>query len=189
MKPEHLKWLDEYGQPSYWNKFSPYPFKSFPLFFRLYYNWNDNKLRKFLKMQTGQILDLGCGSGRFLGYADVGVDFSKGMIQYAKRRGKSIVLASILHLPFKDNSFDEAFMADASVHIPPTERKAAYKEAKRVAKTFYDFLGEDRTSMPFVMSSLEGIPLPMRVKAYLALLFCFPVDRVRKLVVSNGHYA
>ncbi len=187
MKTEY-RWLTEYDKPKYWSKFSPIYFKSLPFLFGFYLDLNDIKLRKFLKMQKGKILDLGCGNGRFLAYADLGVDFSKEMLKRAKREGKGLVLASILHLPFKDKSFDIAFMADTSIIIKPTERKEAYNEAKRVTKGFYDFLAEDRTFLPFLLAVFQGIPLPIKFTAYLALLFSFPIDRVRKLVVSRGDF-
>lgn len=188
MKPEY-RWLAEYDKPDYWSNFSPIYFQSLPFLFGFYFNLNDNKLRKFLKSQKGKTLDLGCGNGRFLAYADLGVDFSKEMLRRAKRNGKHVVLASILHLPFKDKSFDTAFMADTSIIIKSTERKEAYNEAKRVAKSFYDFLAEDRTFMPFLLSIFQGIALPIKLTAYLALLLSFPIDRVRKLVISHGHFA
>jgi SAM-dependent methyltransferase len=188
MKPEH-RWLSKYDEPKYWSTFSPIYFKSLPFIFGLYFNLNDNKLRKFLKTRKGKTIDLGCGNGRFLIYADVGVDFSKEMLKRAKRTRKDVVLASILDLPFKDKSFDTAFMADTSIIIRPTERKKAYKEARRVTECFYDFLAEDRTILPFMMSIFQSIPLPLKVTAYLALLFSFPIDRVRKLVISRGDFA
>jgi SAM-dependent methyltransferase len=169
MKAEH-RWLTQYDEPEYWSTFSPIYFKSLPFIFGFYFN-------------------LGCGNGRFLAYADLGVDFSKEMLKRAKRTGKDVVLASILDLPFKDKSFDTAFMADTSIIIKPNERKKAYIEAKRVTDNFYDFLAEDRTFLPFVLSIFQSIPIPIRVTAYLALLFSFPIDRVRKLVVSRGDFA
>jgi SAM-dependent methyltransferase len=187
------KWLANRDKPIYWTDLTPLPtHPTFPFPFSLYYDLNDNKLRKFLKMQKGKILDLGCGDARFLAYADLGVDFSKGMLRRAKRKRKCLVLATILHLPFKDESFDVAFMVDTSIHIKPTKRKEAYNEAKRVSKSFYDFLAEDRTFIPFVMSIFRGTHLPSKLigyLAYFALLFCFPIDRVRKLVISHGHFA
>ena|SRR3972149_8875725 len=187
MKSESI-WFDRYGKPNYWNKLSQSTFQSIPFLFRLYYDLNDNKLRNFLKRQKGTIVDLGCGNGRFLAYADLGVDFSKGMLKRAKRKRKYLVLASVLHLPFRDESFDTAFMADASIIIKPSDRKEAYIEAKRVAKSFFDFLDEDRTVMPFVMSAFQGTHLPIALTAYLALIICFPIDRVRRLRISHGHF-
>ena len=188
MKPEY-RWLGEYDKPDYWSNFSPIYFQSLPFLFGLYFNLNDNKLRKFLRKQNGKTVDLGCGNGRFLAYADFGVDFSKEMLKRAKRTGKEVILASILHLPFKDKSFDMAFMADTSIIINPTERKEAYNEAKRVSKNFYDFIAEDRTFIPFLLSIFQSIALPIKLTAYLVLLLSFPIDRVRKLVISHGHFA
>jgi len=188
MKQEY-RWLDEYDKPDYWSNFSPIYFQSLPFLFGLYFNLNDNKLRKFLRKQKGKTVDLGCGNGRFLAYADLGVDFSKGMLKRAKRTGKQVIRASFLHLPFKDKSFDTAFMVDTSAIINPAKRKKAYNEAKRVSEIFYDFLAHDRTFIPFFLSIFQRIALPIRLTAYLVLLLSFPIDRVRKLAISHGHFA
>jgi len=133
-------------------------------------------------------VDLGCGNGRFLAYADLGVDFSKTMIKRAKKTGKQVILASLLHLPLRDKSFDTAFMVDTSGVINPTKRETAYSEAKRVSETFYDFLAHDRTFIPFLLSIFQRISLPIRFTAPLVLLLSFPIDRVRKLAISHGHF-
>ena len=185
MQPEY-EWLSEYDKPKYWSNFSPIYFQTLPFLFGFYFNLNDNKLRNFLKKQKGKTLDLGCGNGRFLDYADVGVDFSKEMLKRAKTTGKHVVLASILALPFRENVFDNAFMADTSVIIKPKDRKQAYKEAKRTTKKFYDFLAEDRTYMPFIMPILKGIYLPLQATSYVALFLSFVVDRFRKIVIIRG---
>lgn len=185
MKPEY-RWLSDYDKPNYWSDFSPIYFQTLPFIFGFYFNLNDNKLRRFLKKQKGKSLDLGCGNGRFLFYADIGIDFSKEMLKRAKRTGKEVILASILNLPFKDKTFDIAFMADTSIIIKPNERTQAYKEGKRVTKHFYDFLAEDRTFLPFTLSIFLDMPLPVRVTAYIALFLSFIVDRFRKLVISRG---
>lgn len=180
--------ISEYGKPNYWNNRTPMSL-GVPKLVNLYLNLNDNKLRAFLKMQNGKVLDLGCGDGRFLAYADLGVDFSLGMLKRAKKEGKRLVRASISHLPFKDKSFDVAFMVDVSLHIKPTERKEVFKEARRVAKNVYDFLAEHRTFFPFLMSAIRGQFLPDRIIAYLVLLFCFPIDRIRKLMILQRDFA
>jgi len=187
MKAEY-PWLAEYDKPECWNNFSPVYFQTFPFPFGLYFNLNDNKLRKFLKNQKGKTVDLGCGNGRFLAYADLGVDFSKTMIKRAKKTGKQVILASLLHLPLRDKSFDTAFMVDTSGVINPTKRETAYSEAKRVSETFYDFLAHDRTFIPFLLSIFQRISLPIRFTAPLVLLLSFPIDRVRKLAISHGHF-
>jgi len=67
-----------------------------PKLVNFYFDLNDNRVRKFLRMKSGKILDLGCGEGRFLPYADLGVDFSEGMLERAKKKGRSVVRASLL---------------------------------------------------------------------------------------------
>lgn len=60
--------------------------------------------------QDDKILDVGCGSGRFLTHFPkantVGVDFSLSMLKGAKKAGVALVCGDAEHLPFKDNSFD-----------------------------------------------------------------------------------
>jgi len=57
------------------------------------------------------ILDLGCGSGRYLpflkGELIVGIDFSIGMLKHAKKfKNANFIQADIFNLPFKENTFD-----------------------------------------------------------------------------------
>ncbi len=60
--------------------------------------------------QDDKILDVGCGSGRFLTHFPkantIGVDFSLNMVKEAKKTGVALVCGDAEHLPFKDNSFD-----------------------------------------------------------------------------------
>jgi len=64
--------------------------------FQLYQDLNDKKLRVFLKKLRGKVLDAGCGDGRFIEYADVGVDFSRGMLNRAK---KNVTLREATFVP------------------------------------------------------------------------------------------
>lgn len=179
-------WFFEYGQPGYWNSRTPL-WLDMPRLINFYFDLNDNKVRNFLKIRKGKILDSGCGDGRFLPYADVGVDFSKGMLKKAKYKGRDLVRASILHLPFKNKSFDVAFMVDVLLHIEPDKQKQALTEAKRVAKTVYNFLGEHRTILPFIIEALRNIHfIPRGLIPFVALLFPFPIDRIKKLVIQRA---
>lgn len=159
-----------------------------PKFFRLYQDLNDRKLRVFLKNLKGKILDVGCGDGRFIAYADVGVDFSKGMLKRAKRRypHRNFVCASILHIPFKDKAFSRAYTIDVLLHIHPNKRNMALKEVARVADISYNFLGEQRTTIPFILETLRTIPfMPLwLIIPYVVVFFSFPFDRLKKLEIE-----
>jgi ubiquinone/menaquinone biosynthesis C-methylase UbiE len=113
--------------------------------------WNEFKtipashVLDFLKDKKGNILDLGSGSGRHLIKIKDGkmylVDFSKSMIELAKKKAKEknieaeFKVASLTKLPFKDNFFDSA-IAIAVLHCIKGEknREKAVKELFRVLK-------------------------------------------------------
>ncbi len=84
------------------------------------------------------MLDIGCWSGQFLSLITnarhiTGVDIAADAIDFAKRqkRGKYLV-ASALHLPFKDGQFDVVTMWDVIEHLyNPTE---IFQEIHRILK-------------------------------------------------------
>jgi SAM-dependent methyltransferase len=179
-------WNPDYPDRHYWNDRTPL-FSGMPKLFNLYLDLNDKKLRKFLKELKGEILDVGCGDGRFLFYADIGVDFSKGMLQRTKKlhRQKCLILASILNLPFKERAFSAVFTVDVLLHIEANKRNEAVEELNRVAINVYNFLSEDRTVIPFMLQFLRTLRLrPRIVVAYIALFLAFPFDRLRKLRIE-----
>ena len=181
-------WDSEYPNPEYWDSRTPLHL-GMPKFFHLYQNLNDKKLRFFLKKTRGKTLDAGCGDGRFIAYADVGCDFSKGMLKRAKSRyqDRDFVRASILHLPFRDKAFSAAFTVDVLLHIQPEKRKDALREVDRVADYSYNFLPEHRTIIPFIFELLRTITLkPLwLIIPYIAVVFAFPFDRLRKLKIDS----
>lgn len=83
---------------------------------------------------SGRVLDVGCGTGRFLGalpadvYQRYGVDLSAGMIRVALRRDLTLqcCVASATALPYADESFDLVFCAAVLHHIadPMAVRRA-----------------------------------------------------------------
>lgn len=100
--------------------------------------------RDFLKKCKGNILDLGSGSGRHLTNIKDGkmylVDFSKNMIELAKKKAKSkkidaeFAVADLTKLPFKDNFFDYAISISALHCLPKENHKKAVSELYRVMK-------------------------------------------------------
>lgn len=99
----------------------------------------------FLKDKKGNVLDLGSGAGRHLVKIKDGkmylVDFSRKMIELAKKRAKEkeieaeFKVADLKKLPFPDNFFDSS-IAIAVFHCIKGEnkREKAVKELFRVLK-------------------------------------------------------
>src|SRR6188472_438366 len=76
-----------------------------------YGDFIDRQERRYLNKhlpKQGVILNLGCGTGRFMEYSTVGSDFSEEMLAVAKAKfpGKDFVTAPAHQLPFGDNSVD-----------------------------------------------------------------------------------
>ncbi len=97
-------------------------------------------LHMFLEdLPTGQVLDVGCGSGEFLhrmhqlGWSVTGVDFGGAAIANAKAKyGFELLHSDLIGAHFQDNSFDAITMHHVIEHVP--EPVALLSEAKRVLK-------------------------------------------------------
>ena len=123
-------------QEKVWNKIAR-PWKSFrekPL----------KEVSDFTKGKKGNVLDLGCGSGRHffkLKGKIYAVDFSKEMLKLAEKHSLEeginveTIKTEMYKLPFKDNFFDSA-MFIASLHCVESEkkRKKSLEELHRVLK-------------------------------------------------------
>jgi len=85
-----------------------------------------------------QILDLGCGKGRFArplqaeGASVAGVDLSAAML--AEAMGIDRVRASARRLPFRPCAFDAVIAIEVFEHLDRTLRRSALKEARRVLR-------------------------------------------------------
>jgi SAM-dependent methyltransferase len=88
----------------------------------------------------GRVLDVGCGTGRFLeslpdGYERVGVDPSASMLERARERGIDAVQASGGKLPFEDGSFDLVTTFAVLHHLIDRELvRATLREMVRVTR-------------------------------------------------------
>lgn len=112
--------------------------------------WHEFKTDKntekidFLKDKTGNVLDLGSGSGRYLMKIKKGkmflVDFSEEMIELAKEKAKQkkisaeFFVSDLKKLPFEDNFFDSGISMSALHCLIPKDQKLAVKELYRVLK-------------------------------------------------------
>jgi ubiquinone/menaquinone biosynthesis C-methylase UbiE len=101
---------------------------------------------ELLSQVSGRVLEVGVGTGANLPFYPLdisnltGVDFSEGMLRYAKEKAKNrafpypieLIEADIQELPFSDNSFDSIVSTCVFCSVPnPVE---GLKELRRVCK-------------------------------------------------------
>lgn len=105
--------------------------------------WQELDYFKKFILAGDKAIDIGCGNGRLASFLSklnveyLGIDNSEELIKEAKRNNPNnkFLEADALGLPFKDNSFDKAFMIAVLHNIPSRDFKLkALKEAKRVLK-------------------------------------------------------
>lgn len=95
-------------------------------------------LRRFLQVAAGdRVVDLGCGSGKVLGWNgpsgayQVGVDVSPYFSREA-RDSVDLVLGDLRNLPFQDQVFTKAYALDVVEHLSRDSLDAMLREAARV---------------------------------------------------------
>lgn len=115
----------------------------------IYYDWMDrmvsNELRKqALSLARGKVLEVGVGTGKNLPYYPEGcevtaIDFSKGMLQRAKKKlSQAKVPVTLLEMDaqemtFPDNMFDTVVGTCVFCSVPDPIK--GLKEVRRVCKT------------------------------------------------------
>lgn len=119
-------------------------------------------LIKFLKdiPQTAKILEVGCGSGRFLeflekmGYKNVyGIDSSKEMLEIAGKKTKATLkIGNVYKIPYGNNSFDVVFSVHVLMHIQ--KPKKMIEEMIRVSKNIVIFDITNKQSLSFAISKI-----------------------------------
>jgi len=81
-------------------------------------------------------LDMGCGTGRFLGFAHYGIDISKEMIKVSKSKfsNKELFNESASTTHFDENTFLSIFSFHVFMHLDYTMVKNILNEAYRILK-------------------------------------------------------
>jgi len=94
-------------------------------------------------MDYTTVLDIGCSTGigiksffEPLGKKCEGIDVSKTAIHKATERGVSAQVASIIDIPFDDNSFDLVCSTDVIEHLRPEDQEKAHRECFRTSKKY-----------------------------------------------------
>lgn len=123
-----------------------------------YGKYIDQQERLFLKSilstnYNNKILDLGCGTGRFLNFANYGVDISPRMIEIAKSKFPNIEIkeGSVTEIPFPENYFDVIYSLHVIMHLNKEIFQSflneSHKKLKPNGKLVFDFPSNKRRNL------------------------------------------
>lgn len=158
-------------------------------------------LKSAMKNNQGNILDLGCGSGRNFAKLNGGgmiyaVDFSKQQLEFAKQYAQEqkfnvkTIKALAYNLPFKDNFFDSAIFIAALHCIPSAEkRKKALQELKRVMKKGASAMitAWDKNQPRFANSKKEALlPWEHEGRKYMRYYYLYDKNELLELLKDAG---
>jgi len=111
-------------------------------------------LKAFLPLKSSSnILDLGCGTGRFLNLANYGVDISSNMIEIAQSKFPKIRFkeGSVSNIPFENNHFDAIYSLHVIMHlnqeITQSFLSETHKKLKSNGKLIFDFPSKKRRKL------------------------------------------
>lgn len=165
-----------------------------------YGTYIDIQERAYLKkclthLSSANILDLGCGTGRFLDLASHGVDISPKMIEVAKHKfpEKNISLGSVSDIPHPDAFFDIIFSFHVIMHLDKFTvhefLKESHQKLKKDGKLIFDFPSQKRRKLfnykktgwhganALSIKDIESLITPdWTIKYYRGILF-FPIHR------------
>ncbi|MCY1077133.1 class I SAM-dependent methyltransferase [Archangium lansingense] len=87
-------------------------------------------------LQGPRVLDLACGTGRFLDLASEGLDLSEKMVERARERwpGKRIHHAPAWSIPAADASYDSVFALHFFMHLHLGDIRRVLSECRRVLR-------------------------------------------------------
>ncbi len=110
-------------------------------------------LNGFLQKRSGNILDVGCGTGRLSNFATHGADISPEMLKIAvsKYPNKTFVNGSITAMPFEEAFFDVVFSFHLMMHQSADSITTILQEMQRLLKPggyfVFDFPSAHRRSL------------------------------------------
>ena len=167
------KTVSSFGEE--WKAFHGFDEKDLKLTGDMYF---DIVTDKILNDQS-EVIDIGCGSGRFIKYLDgrykkiVGMDPSQAIFAADNFVGKNekieLVMASTDHIPFPDNHFDFGYSLGVLHHIPDT-KKALKDCVKKVKPGGYFLL--------YLYYNLENRPFYFRIIYWLSNLIRLGVSKL-----------
>lgn len=92
-------------------------------------------LNRWIQKQAA-ILDMGCGTGRFLEYATHGLDVSQNMLNEAQQKfpKKKLVASSATKTPFEKATFNTVFSFHVLMHLDRNTTNQVFQEVDRILK-------------------------------------------------------
>lgn len=104
--------------------------------FQQKHEWDKIVLKKYMST-CKNILDVGCGVGRFIQHNPkriTGIDHNTKSIGECKKKGYRAVVGGVTKFPFKDSSFDGVHCAHVIEHLMPEDAYKMLSEMNRVLK-------------------------------------------------------
>lgn len=156
----------------------------------------DPMINEFLSSAKGNVLDLGCGSGKSFIKIDgmlFGADFSGKMLLFAKAKAKKeginacLIKADASELPFRDSAFD-AVLSAYVLHC--TEKRGEIlKELKRVMNNNASALVSvwNRRQPRFFLKGKESfVPWRTGGNTYFRYYYLYTKSELKKTLESAG---
>jgi len=164
-------------------------------------------VRKLIgNIDEDRILDMACGTGRFLEFAEYGIDISSEMINEAKLKypRKNLFKENALNTHFEDSSFDTILSFHLFMHLNRETTEKLLDEAHRILKTggkiIFDIPSKKRRiftnykaknwhgANAFTVKEMSEMTKDKwRIKSYFGILF-FPIHRgpqkIRKYLLN-----
>lgn len=104
----------------------------------------------FSKVENLKVLDLGCGTGRLIEFANFGVDVSSNMLEVAKNKfpNKEFRVGSVSSIPFENDFFDFIFSFHVIMHLDKASTLEFLNESKlklrKKGRLVFDFPSKKR---------------------------------------------
>lgn len=161
----------------------------------------DGQERAFLsknlpEINHAKILDLGCGTGRFLDFANFGVDISSKMLEVAQAKypDKILKIGTLSKIPFENSYFDAILCFHVIMHLDEKNLEAFLKETHlKLAKNgtlIFDFPSKKRRQFlnfkkdgwhganDFTLEDLKSkLGSDWEIEKHKGILF-FPIHRI-----------
>lgn len=141
---------------NYYDKLAPtYDTNRFENSYGKYIHHQERRfLEKIIKPKSQKkVLDLGCGTGRFLDFANYGVDISPKMIEIAQSKfpDAEIKEGSVSAIPFEDGFFDTIYSLHVIMHlnkeITVDFLKESHQKLNQNGQLIFDFPSKKRRKL------------------------------------------